>query len=123
MYVSFLQKQVELETGCREATIVPLIISSDKTQLTTFHNKSAYPVYLMLGNIPKHIRCKPSRQAQILLAYLLTEKVDYITNQASRRRSNANLFHACMAFITEPLRMAGCNGMILVSGDGAARCG
>src|SRR6202041_763924 len=37
------------------ATIIPIIISSDKTQLTLFRNKSAYPVYMTIGNIPKDI--------------------------------------------------------------------
>ena len=43
------------------ATLSPVIISTDKTQLTQFSgNKSAYPVYLTLGNIPRSIRRKPS---------------------------------------------------------------
>ncbi|KAJ7707200.1 hypothetical protein B0H14DRAFT_3643699, partial [Mycena olivaceomarginata] len=33
-------------------TIIPIIISSDKTQLTVFGNKTAYPVYMTIGNIP-----------------------------------------------------------------------
>lgn len=102
-------------------TIIPLIISSDKTQLTTFRNKSAYPVYLTLGNIPKHIRRKPLRQAQILVAYLPTGKLDHITNQASKRQSTVNVSHSCMSFITEGLRDAGRNGLELVSSDGAVR--
>ncbi|KAF8869819.1 hypothetical protein BD779DRAFT_1479404 [Infundibulicybe gibba] len=48
-------------------TIIPVIISSDKTQLTTFCGKQAYPVYLTIGNIPKDIRKKPSRHAQVPL--------------------------------------------------------
>ena len=38
------------------ATIMPVILSSDKTQLSRFRNKSAYPVYMTIGNIPKSIR-------------------------------------------------------------------
>ena len=38
-----------------------IIISTDKTQLTQFSgNRSAYPVYMTLGNIPKALRRKPS---------------------------------------------------------------
>ncbi|KAF8595892.1 hypothetical protein BDV93DRAFT_455892, partial [Ceratobasidium sp. AG-I] len=38
-------------------TIVPVIISSDKTQMTTMSGRqSAYPVYLTIGNISKEIR-------------------------------------------------------------------
>jgi len=63
--------------------IVPIIISSDKTQLTQFRGKQAYPVYLTIGNILKHIRRKPSRQGQVLLAYLPTSKLSHITNKSS----------------------------------------
>ncbi|THU94630.1 hypothetical protein K435DRAFT_584073, partial [Dendrothele bispora CBS 962.96] len=41
------------------ATIVPVIISSDKTQITLFLNKSAYPVYMTIGSLPKEIRPYP----------------------------------------------------------------
>ncbi|KAI9440325.1 hypothetical protein H4582DRAFT_1796975, partial [Lactarius indigo] len=57
------------------ATVVPVIISSDKTQLTLFRGKTAYPVYLTIGNIPKDIRRKPSRRAQILIGYLPTARL------------------------------------------------
>jgi len=100
---------------------VPIIISSDKTQLTTFRNKTAYPVYLSIGNLPKHIRRKPSRQGQILLAYLPTSKLEHIPNKAARRRAVANLYHACMGFILKPLETLGLTGIPLESGDGAVR--
>ncbi|KIM34908.1 hypothetical protein M413DRAFT_433860 [Hebeloma cylindrosporum] len=104
-------------------TIIPVIISSDKTQLTVFRNKTAYPVYLTIGNIPKHIRRKPSRRAHVLLAYLPTAKLDHITNKAARRRTQANLFHACMGHILKPLEEYGITGLPMTSGDGAVRSG
>ncbi|PPQ76921.1 hypothetical protein CVT26_001382 [Gymnopilus dilepis] len=115
------QKAVEARNKGKKCTVVPIIISSDKTQLTQFRNKTAYPVYITIGNLPKHIRRKPSRQGQILLAYLPTTKLDHITNKAARRRTLANLFHTCMKFIVKPLEKAGIDGIVMVSGDGAAR--
>ncbi|KAI0037397.1 hypothetical protein FA95DRAFT_1467917, partial [Auriscalpium vulgare] len=53
-------------------TIMPLIISTDKTQITQFRNQSAYPLYLTIGNIAKEIRRQPSKHAQILVGYLPT---------------------------------------------------
>ncbi|KAJ3781293.1 hypothetical protein GGU10DRAFT_397449 [Lentinula aff. detonsa] len=47
--------QKQLEKDKPGATIVPVIIFSDKTQVTLFRNKSAYPVYLTIGNLPKEI--------------------------------------------------------------------
>jgi hypothetical protein len=77
--------QKKLDQHSPGGTIIPIIISSDKTQVTLFRNKSAYPVYLTIGNIPKEIRRKPSRGAHILLAYLPCTRLDHISNKASRR--------------------------------------
>ncbi|KAJ7269176.1 hypothetical protein C8J57DRAFT_1066810 [Mycena rebaudengoi] len=115
------QKQVEKDNP--GATIIPIILSSDKTQLTLFGNKSAYPVYMTIGNIPKEIRRKPSRRAYVLLAYLPTSRLMHIKNKASRRRTLANLFHVCMSHITAPLRKAGVDGLPIASGDGVVRRG
>ena len=68
-------------------TIVPLLLFTDKTQVTIFHNKSAYPMYLTIGDIPKEIRCKPSCRAYVLLGYLPTTNLKHITNRAKRRLS------------------------------------
>ncbi|THH14703.1 hypothetical protein EUX98_g9574 [Antrodiella citrinella] len=116
------QETVELDhPGSTSTTIVPIIISSDKTRLTQFKGKSAYPVYMTIGNLPKEVRRKPSMQGQILLAYLPTSRLEHITNKAARRRSTANLFHACMEKILRPLHDPGENGVELVSGDGIIR--
>ncbi|KAH9166783.1 hypothetical protein EDB89DRAFT_1910440 [Lactarius sanguifluus] len=84
--------QTSLESRQPGATVVPLILSSDKTQLTLFRGKAAYPVYLTIGNIPKAVRRKPSRHAQLLIGYIPTTKLEGITNQAARRCALANLF-------------------------------
>ena len=47
-------KEKKLPPGC---TTVPVILASDKTHLSDFSgNKSAWPVYLTIGNIKKAIR-------------------------------------------------------------------
>ncbi|KAJ6580141.1 hypothetical protein DFH09DRAFT_912800 [Mycena vulgaris] len=105
------------------ATVIPIIISSDKTQLTVFGNKTAYPVYMSIGNIPKEIRRKPSRRGYVLLGYLPTSRMKNVTNSAARRRILANVFHACMSYILAPLRTAGATGIPMTSGDGVTRRG
>ncbi|KAF8263364.1 hypothetical protein EI94DRAFT_1597759, partial [Lactarius quietus] len=52
--------QVAVERNTPGVTIIPILVSSDKTQLTHFQNKSAYPIYMTIGNIPKEIRRKTS---------------------------------------------------------------
>ncbi|KAJ3712985.1 hypothetical protein DFJ43DRAFT_1008331 [Lentinula guzmanii] len=104
-------------------TIVPIILSSDKTQVTLFRNKSVYPVYMTISNIPKEIRRKPSCRAYVLIGYLPTTGLEHIKNETSRRRSIVNMFHTCMRIITQPLEEAGVNGLVLSSGDGIQRHG
>ncbi|KAJ7709363.1 hypothetical protein B0H16DRAFT_1679153 [Mycena metata] len=105
------------------ATIVPIIISSDKTQLTVFGNKTAYPAYMTIGNIPKEIRRKPSRRGYVLLGYLPTSRMKNVKNKAARRRILGNVFHACMTHILAPLKDAGVTGIPMTSGDGVTRRG
>ncbi|KAJ7795018.1 hypothetical protein B0H14DRAFT_3555990 [Mycena olivaceomarginata] len=113
--------QKNLEKRQPGATVVPVIISTDKTQTTMFRNKAAYPVYMTIGNIPKDIRRKPSRQGYILIGYLPTTRLDHITVAAARRRAVANLYHACMRKILSPLRESGISGIEMASGDGVVR--
>ncbi|KAL0573467.1 hypothetical protein V5O48_008494 [Marasmius crinis-equi] len=115
--------QKRVEQTHPSATIIPIILSSDKTQLTVFGNKTAYPVYITIGNIPKEIRRKPSRGAYLLLAYLPTSKLSHIPTKAGRRRALANLFHACMKHITSPLHSAGADGIRVVNRVGVPRRG
>lgn len=104
-------------------TVAPVIIASDKTQLTNFSgNKSAYPVYLTLGNLPKSLRRKPGSQACVLIAYLSVDKAakDSLSQVALRLR-NYEIFHRSMAIVLDPLKKAGKDGVEMVSGDGAVR--
>ncbi|KZT19695.1 hypothetical protein NEOLEDRAFT_1077336 [Neolentinus lepideus HHB14362 ss-1] len=113
------QKVVESNTP--GATIIPVLISSDKTQVTLFGNKTAYPIYMTIGNLPKEIRRKPSRGGHVLLGYLPTTWLDHVTNKAARRRTLTNLFHSCVRRILHPLKSAGRDGIAMASGDGVYR--
>ncbi|KAH8094594.1 hypothetical protein DFH11DRAFT_1555464 [Phellopilus nigrolimitatus] len=105
------------------ATVAPLIISTDKTQLTNFcGSKQAYPVYLTIGNIPRWIRKKPSKKACVLLAYLSTDKITSSQlSEDEKRRKTHQLFHESMRHILEPLEKAGREGVDMVGGDGDIR--
>ncbi|KAH9008168.1 hypothetical protein EDB83DRAFT_2323339 [Lactarius deliciosus] len=113
--------QMSLEARNAGATVIPLIISSDKTLLTHFRDKEAYPIYLGIGNIPKSTRRKPSRSAQMLIGYVPITKLVGITNKAARRRALASLFHSCMAKVLDPIRAYGETGLAMQSGDGTWR--
>ncbi|PPQ92723.1 hypothetical protein CVT25_013764, partial [Psilocybe cyanescens] len=105
------------------ATVAPVIIATDKTQLTQFSgNKSAYPVYLTIGNIPKATRRKPSKHACVLIAYLSVDKLDRSKMNDQQHRSRVQrIFHDSMRIVLQPLIDAGQKGVEMVSADGAVR--
>jgi hypothetical protein len=103
------------------ATVVPILLSSDRTQVTQFGSKTAYPVYLTIGNLPKDIRRKPACRGQILLAYLPTSKLKHVTSDAARRRMLLNLFHSCLKKILQPLEAIGMEGIAMADGHGILR--
>ncbi|KAE9384516.1 hypothetical protein BT96DRAFT_764770, partial [Gymnopus androsaceus JB14] len=106
-------------------TLAPVIIASDKTRLTQFSgNKSAYPVYLTIRNLPKSLRRKPSARACVLIAYLSVDKPSDGLSKTALRVRNYELFHRSMATILEPLKAAGKPngpGVEMVGGNGAVR--
>ncbi|KIY60563.1 hypothetical protein CYLTODRAFT_314897, partial [Cylindrobasidium torrendii FP15055 ss-10] len=104
-------------------TLAPVIIATDKTQLTQFSgSKQAYPVYLTLGNIPNRLRRKPSEQACILVGYLPIEKAAKpgLSKRGFSGRQQ-RIFHAAMGHLLAPLVDAGKNGVEMTGGDGQVR--
>ncbi|KAI0056853.1 hypothetical protein BV25DRAFT_1872634 [Artomyces pyxidatus] len=103
------------------ATVVPTIISSDKTELNVFNGgETAYPLYLTIGNLSRGIRRKPSLHAQVLVSYLPTPDLTGHSD-SNERILRARVFHAAMEHIFAPLRDHARDGVELTSGDGAVR--
>lgn len=103
--------------------MAPVIVATDKTQLTQFSgNKSAYPVYLTIGNLPKAIRRKPSKNACVLLGYLSVQKLDRSTMTELEHRSRVQrMFHQSMKIILQPLVKAGTEGVAMACSNGDTR--
>ena len=57
----------------------------------------------------------------MLFAYLPVTRLEHVTNQSAHQRMLANLFHACMRRVLEPLKTAGVDGVLMASGDGVVR--
>ncbi|EKM57347.1 uncharacterized protein PHACADRAFT_194904 [Phanerochaete carnosa HHB-10118-sp] len=84
------------------AVVAPVILSSDKTQLSAFSgDKTAWPVYLSLGNISKDLRRSPSSHAMILIGYLPVAKLACFSKE-KRPRASYQLFHDCMRSLLRP---------------------
>ncbi|KAG9309129.1 hypothetical protein JVU11DRAFT_10835, partial [Chiua virens] len=98
------------------ATIVPVILMSDKTQLSRFKgDKNTWPVYLSIGNISKHVRHQPTHHVSVLIGYLPASKLDLREDNSV---AGQQLFHYCMKRLLKPLVAAGENGINVICADG-----
>ncbi|KAJ7572109.1 hypothetical protein C8J56DRAFT_1069983 [Mycena floridula] len=103
------------------STIAPIILSSNKTQLSRFSgDKQAWPVYLSIGNISKEKRHKPSEHAMVLIGYLPVTKLECYDEDV-RSLEQQRLFHKCMESLLEPIVEAGKNGIPMMCSDGFVR--
>lgn len=84
-------------------------------------DKTAWPVYLSIGNISKDIRRKPSLRVTVLIGYIPSQGLDDIEDITERSRSNWQLFHDCMRHIVRPLKEAGRTGRNMQCADGFTR--
>ena len=106
---------MELPDG---VTIAPVIVSSDKTQLTHFAgDKQAWPVYLSIGNIDKKTRRQPSAQAMVLIGYIPISKLECFSKK-TQLLEGYQLFHECMCTLLKPLIDAGTNSVDMLCTDG-----
>ncbi|KAG1724899.1 uncharacterized protein EDB91DRAFT_1239927 [Suillus paluster] len=104
------------------ATMVLIILSSDKTCLSQFQgDKSAWPVYMSISNIAKAKRCQASARAMILIGYLPAGKLNCFTPDACSL-AGYRLFHHCLALLLHPLITAGQDSIEMVCADSQIFC-
>jgi hypothetical protein len=78
------------------ATVVPMMFASDKTHLTNFSgDKSAWPIYMTVGNIHKEVRRTSSRRAWILVGFIPVPPKGVKAEES---------WHRCVHSILRPLR-------------------
>ena len=103
------------------AVLAPVILASDKTTLSQFGgDKHAWPVYLTIGNISKHIRRQPSSHASILIGYIPVTKLTCFS-EGARANAQHRLFHQAMRTLLHPLIAAGQNGVLMTCADAKIR--
>ncbi|KAH9830879.1 uncharacterized protein C8Q71DRAFT_716091 [Rhodofomes roseus] len=102
-------------------TIAPIILASDKTQLSVFSgDKQAWPVYITIGNIDNETRRQPSKRSTVLLGYLPVTKL-LCFEEKDRKAMGYRLFHYAMDILLRPLIDAGENGVKMTCADEQVR--
>src|SRR5438046_7361241 len=61
------------------ATIIPIILTSDKTHLSGSGSAKAWPLFITIGNISNNIRFSPGYQCAQLIALIPIIHGDYLT--------------------------------------------
>ena len=78
------------------ATVVPLLLGSDKTQLTQLHgDQSAWPVYITIGNLDRQTRRAQKRPAVILLGLIP------IPRGKADASAKADIYHEAMGLMLQ----------------------
>ncbi|KAG1816422.1 uncharacterized protein BJ212DRAFT_1446949 [Suillus subaureus] len=105
------EKQKALPEG---ATIALIILSSDKMTLSQFQgDKTAWPVYMSIGNIVKAKRHQALAHVTVLIGHLPVGKLNCFTPE-EHSLAEYRLFHHCMGLLLHPLIAAGNDGVDMV---------
>ena len=99
-----------------------MLLGSDKAHLTDHSgDKSAWPVYLSLGNIHSSVRNKPSAQCWVLIAYIPIPVFTDPKTTGLHTALQQHLFHQCLKIIVSSLEGAGKHGADFVDSLGDVR--
>ncbi|KAI9640247.1 hypothetical protein NHQ30_011297 [Ciborinia camelliae] len=114
------EMQEKLPSG---ATVVPLLLASDKTQLTKLRGDiCAWPVYISIGNLSRNIRKQQKVPSKLLLGLIpipsgLTHAVDANVSRAVK----SHLYHESLRLMLKPLEKLSKYGAFFHCADGLAR--
>ncbi|KAF5329324.1 hypothetical protein D9619_008912 [Psilocybe cf. subviscida] len=95
------------------ATLLGVILSSDKTQISRMTgNRVAHPLLISLANLNMDFRNKSSNNAFLLLALLPIPKFNHRVKRMQTLLAD-RLFHECLDFILRPLKLAAEIGVMM----------
>lgn len=103
------------------ATILGTILSSDKTTISAMTgNRIAHPLLMSLANLDMDFRMKSSNHAFLLLSLLPIPKFIH-RNKRMHGLLADRLYHECVTFVIEPLKVAARIGIMMNDPLGCVR--
>jgi len=116
------------------ATIIPIILTSDKTHLSGSGSAKAWPLFITIGNISNNIRFSPGYQCAQLIALIPIIHGDYLTKHTAKmsgieihheteefRHWSRSVVHAVIRDVMAPIERVMQNGVRMTCADGAER--
>ncbi|KAG2352868.1 hypothetical protein BDR07DRAFT_1454796 [Suillus spraguei] len=95
------------------ATIVPIILASDKTLVTRQTGSlEMHPTFLTIGNIHSEIRMKATSHAWACIAYIPVP--EYVVNSEFSGLLEARVWHKCMDLVLQNLKVTAEVGEFMV---------
>ena len=114
------------------ATIIPIILTSDKTHLSGSGSAKAWPLFITIGNISNNIRFSPGYQCAQLIALIPIIHGDYLTKHIAKmsgiethheteefRHWSRSVVHAVIRDVMAPIERVMRNGVRMTYADGA----
>ena len=102
------------------ATIIPIILASDKTPLTRqTGGLEMHPVFMSIGNIQSDVRMQAMSHAWHCIAFIPTSEFE--VHPDYQTILFAHLFHHCMDEVMAPLKHAALHGVTLTDAVGSIR--
>lgn len=95
------------------STLIPVLLASDKTQLTQHHgDKSSHPVYMTIGNLDKKTRRAQKRPSKILLGFLpIVDKNHHCLTGDKAYSFRRSIINTAMGVMTR----GKCDGLLYIS--------
>ncbi|SAM02965.1 hypothetical protein [Absidia glauca] len=107
LHTSQWWSKVQHDIGDDGAVVIPLMLSSDATLVSTNARHKAWPIYLTLGNVPKSIRYKKEYLACRVLGYLPVINVaPAFARKPWMSLCKAAIFQHCMKILMAPFATA-----------------
>ena len=123
------------EANAESVTIIPIILTSDKTHLSGSGKVKAWPVMMTIGNISNDVRFVPGKhcaqliillplikgKSSLVLSWLEGIETYYSTSDTDWRNWHRSVIHSVLRSVLAPIETIMRKGKLMNCADGATR--